>query len=733
MSSIIQGYNYDIFISYRQKDNKHDGWVTDFVNNLRGELESAFKEEIQVYFDINPHDGLLETHDVNESLKEKLKCLIFIPIISRTYCDPKSFAWEHEFMAFLDMASMDEFGLKVKLSNGNVGSRVLPVRIHDLDEDDLRLCESLLGTKLRSIDFVYKSPGVNRPLLMHESKPHENLNHVEYRDQINKVSNSVLEIINSMKRPVEIRRKSTSNESGTKNREKKIKPIFISGSLFLSALIIVLYLVYSSVKPKIPEKSIAVLPFENLSGDPGQEIICSGLADEIIMHLFKIRSFDRVVPLGSVLHYQKANKKFDQIASELNVNYILWGTYRKNGERIKVIVQLVDPQKDSYVWVKEYEENYSATDIILIQSDIALRIASGLEAGVTDAESRYILEKGTTNQEAYELVQQAKYLWNHYSTSNDSLSKFISLAKEAIKLDTNYADAYAWAGIATLITGRFSGTIDMRSVIWDAKSLFTKALGISQSNGLAHLGLAAFNEFTLWDYIQAEKEYQKSIELLPNDPFGILMYSEFLIRRDRRKDSRSWLLKYEKIEGSINGRMMLRSGLLSFRRSQSHKSINTFRRSNGLREYEYIGENFIWLNEYDSALYYYKMAIDSGDKEVKAPRFMSGLALAAHQTGNIKWAHQTINKIIEDCSISPAGNPEYFIGWYYAGTGDADSSILWLEKAFSKRSPEISWLKADPVLASLKNFERYKDLYNKTGHRDYDEYIGKRQKKIAIR
>ncbi len=99
--------------------------LREFVNNLKGELESTFKEEISVYFDINPHDGLLETHDVDESLKEKLKCLIFIPVISRTYCDPKSFAWEHEFKTFVELASTDQFGLKVKLPNGNVASRVL--------------------------------------------------------------------------------------------------------------------------------------------------------------------------------------------------------------------------------------------------------------------------------------------------------------------------------------------------------------------------------------------------------------------------------------------------------------------------------------------------------------------------------------------------------------------------------------------------------------------------------
>ena len=133
MSSLIPGYEYDIFISYRQKDNKYDGWVTEFVDNLKRELEATFKEEISVYFDINPHDGLLETHDVDASLKEKLKCLIFIPIISRTYCDPKSFAWEHEFNTFVESASNDQFGLKVKLPNGNVANRVLPVRIHRRD------------------------------------------------------------------------------------------------------------------------------------------------------------------------------------------------------------------------------------------------------------------------------------------------------------------------------------------------------------------------------------------------------------------------------------------------------------------------------------------------------------------------------------------------------------------------------------------------------------------------
>jgi len=200
MASLIPGYEYDIFISYRQKDNKGDRWVSEFVDALKTELESTFKEEISVYFDINPHDGLLETHDVDASLKDKLKCLIFIPIVSRTYCDSKSFAWQHELIAFNKMAKEDQFGRDIRLAGGNVASRILPVKIHDLDSEDKTLLENELGGVLRSIEFIYKASGVNRPLKPNDERV-ENLNHTYYRDQVNKIANAIKEIICGLKNP----------------------------------------------------------------------------------------------------------------------------------------------------------------------------------------------------------------------------------------------------------------------------------------------------------------------------------------------------------------------------------------------------------------------------------------------------------------------------------------------------------------------------------------------------
>jgi hypothetical protein len=199
MPSLIPGYEYDIFISYRQKDNKGDKWVSRIVDALKTELEATFKEDVSVYFDENPHDRLQETHNVDKSLEGKLKCLIFIPILSQTYCDPNSYAWKYEFLTFLKIAEQDSFGKDVKLRSGNVAGRILPIRIHDIEAEDVKLFEKETGGVLRAMDFVFKTAtGVNRPLLPEDSK-NDNLNKTQYRDQVNKVAGALKEIVLGMR------------------------------------------------------------------------------------------------------------------------------------------------------------------------------------------------------------------------------------------------------------------------------------------------------------------------------------------------------------------------------------------------------------------------------------------------------------------------------------------------------------------------------------------------------
>jgi hypothetical protein len=199
MASIIPGFEYDIFISYRHNDNVYDSWVSEFVEKLRRELVATVKDKLSLFFDENPEDGLMESHHVDDTISSKIKALIFIPIVSQTYCDTKGYAWNKEFMLFNQTASEDIYGREIKLSNGNVASRILPVKIHEIEKEDVRLLEDVLQGVLRSIDFIYHTQGVNRPLRPKDDDLHDNLNNTIYRNQINKVANAIKEIIGGIK------------------------------------------------------------------------------------------------------------------------------------------------------------------------------------------------------------------------------------------------------------------------------------------------------------------------------------------------------------------------------------------------------------------------------------------------------------------------------------------------------------------------------------------------------
>ena len=503
MASLIPGYEYDIFISYRQKDNKHDGWVTEFVDNLKGELESTFKEEISVYFDINPHDGLLETHDVGESLKEKLRCLVFVPIISRTYCDPKAFAWEHEFKAFVEQTSNDQFGLKVKLPNGNVASRVLPIRIYDLDTPDIKLCESVLGGVLRSVDFIYKSAGVNRPLLSKEENPQDNLNHTNYRDQINKVANSIKEIITSIGE--------NEQKSGEVSKEvsepvfiprKSYKNKLITGSIITLALVILgLLFIPKLFQPEEEsEKSIAVLPFRNLGNDTTQLFFSDGFREELLNNLQKVNSFI-VRSRTSSDQYGTTGKSITTIGNELNVNYLVEGSVGHEGNNLKIWVQLIDAKADKHLWSNEYLREMTIDQIFSLQSEIARSIAGELKAVVTPEEIEKIERRPTENLEAYNLYLQGNYFyWKSYDSKdrNDA----IILYEKVIELDPGFAIAYARLAISNLSQYWFYHNRNKETLL-RSKQFIDKAFEIDPDLPEAHLALGMYYYIGYLDYSKA--------------------------------------------------------------------------------------------------------------------------------------------------------------------------------------------------------------------------------------
>ena len=198
MPSLFPEFEYDLFISYRHNDNQFDGWVTEFVEKLNLELRATLKDRVHIYFDQSRGEGLQEHHLVGESLGKKVNAAIFMPIVSRTYCDQESFAWKHEFLEFLSINEEASRSLEVRLAGGNVASRVLPVRIHNLDYEDVYLMENRLRGRLRSIDFVYESGGVDRPLRLKDDDAHQP-GVLIYRNQISKIALAIRDLITGIR------------------------------------------------------------------------------------------------------------------------------------------------------------------------------------------------------------------------------------------------------------------------------------------------------------------------------------------------------------------------------------------------------------------------------------------------------------------------------------------------------------------------------------------------------
>ena len=547
MASLIPGFTYDIFISYRQKDNKGDRWVSEFVEALKIELESTFKEEVSVYFDINPHDGLLETHDVDASLKEKLKCLVFIPVISRTYCDPKSFAWEHEFKAFVESASQDQFGLKINLPNGNVASRVLPVRIHELNISDIKLCESLLGGVLRGVDFVYKSAGVNRPLRASEDHPQDNLNKSYYRDQINKVANALDEIFHSLKNTVSTPGKKENQPEENSaiirteiEKEKRISPFskktLIRFILFLSLLLCAAgaIFIYNSFNRDELKKSVAILPFICPAND--QELISNSdiLTEVALIKLHKVKGLTLRSRI-STYQYRDTKKTLNTIRKELNVSYLVEGSIRKEGDKTIIYIGLLDAKNNRQLWSNEYV--WDNNQIFAMVSEITRNIANGCNAKLSLEELKQIDSDPTKNSAAYLKYISANVIsndaWNLSTTGNilmDSAGfrKAVSDYDNAIKYDSAFASAYARRAIA-MSWGYYVGQFDT-TCFKKCRQDIKKALEIDKDLTDAQIALGFYYYYCDTDYQKALVHFNRASVKDPEN-FQPLFYQAMVYRK----------------------------------------------------------------------------------------------------------------------------------------------------------------------------------------------------------
>ena len=288
-----------------------------------------------------------------------------------------------------------------------------------------------------------------------EDHPHDNINKTYYRDQINKVANAVKEIINSIKKQAQQDGEISKETIKLKTvRSKKLNlKIIIPSFIFLILIVLGYFIIPKLLKPADKtERSIAVLPFKLLSNEPDKQYLADGVMDAILLHLQKFTDL-RVMSRTSVEQYRGTTKTTHVIGQELDVEYLLEGSFQKNGDNVRLIVQLIKAKEESHAWANEYNRNW--IDIFSVQSEVAQTIAKELYTVITPDEKQLTEKIPTKDMIAYDLYLKATDQKDTYRKTHDlsHYLKAVNFYKTALEIDTTFAKAYV--GLAMIYFDRY--------------------------------------------------------------------------------------------------------------------------------------------------------------------------------------------------------------------------------------------------------------------------------------
>jgi len=262
-----------------------------------------------------------------------------------------------------------------------------------------------------------------------------------------------------------------------------------------------------------PNKSIAVLPFDNLSRDPDNAYFCEGVQDEILTRLAKVADL-KVISRTSTQHFKSTPDNLPQIAKQLGVAHILEGSVQKASDQVRVNVQLINALTDAHLWADTYDRKL--TDIFAVESEIAKNIAEALQAKITGSEKNSIAKAPTANPEAYELYLKGRFFWN--KRSGVDLRKAIEFFNQAIAKDPNYALAYAGLADSYLLLPNYGGAATA-DVVPPARAAVTKALELDNSLAEAHASLGLLDTLDL-RLERAITHLERAVQLKPNYATG---------------------------------------------------------------------------------------------------------------------------------------------------------------------------------------------------------------------
>ena len=458
------------------------------------------------------------------------------------------------------------------------------------------------------------------------------------------------------------------------------------------------------------DKSIAVLPFANLSNDPLQEYFSDGITEEIINHLARIEDL-KVISRTSSMNYKNTEKSIREIGRELNVSNILAGSVQKYGDQIRVSAQLINVETDHNLWAETYDRKLS--EIFSIQTDLALNIASTLEATLSELEMAQIEKKPTQNISAYNSYLKALHQFETYS--KEGYYEAISLFQETIEADPNFAVAYGRLALVYVYLASWAGDLPPEEAKQKAVPIAQKALEMNENLYQAHNALALINFWFEWNFEEAEKRFKRGLE---EDPGGAntIFYQQFLINMGRFEEA--LVLGEKALETDpLHFGIYLEMGLSHFflkQYDQSEKILKEGLRLNPsiLDLHNKLGKVYLNTGRYDQAIAQLEKGL--GLSTARPPSMLAYLAIAHTRKGQTEEAHSLLEELKERRSEGEKGIA-YFIAHIYGGLEDERLTLEWLEKAYADHEVELIWLKVEPQFKSLHDNPQFQDLLTRIG------------------
>jgi TolB-like protein/Tfp pilus assembly protein PilF len=433
--------------------------------------------------------------------------------------------------------------------------------------------------------------------------------------------------------------------------------------------------------------SLAVLPLQNLSGDPSEEYFADGMTEELFGRLANIHGL-RVISRTSAMQFKHTRLSVPDIARTLGVDAIVEGSVIQEGRRIRVHAQLIRGATDDHIWAEEYHREYR--NILALQEEVARSIAERIQISLTPQERARLADARMVEPEAHEDYLKGRYYFNQRTP--DALNKSIAHFREAIGRDASYAAAYSGLADAYALLS-FRGAIPSKDALVQAKTAARKAIELDGTLADPHASLAFIAETHEWDWATAEREYQRALELNPGDArvhhwyAGYRMYVGRLdqgiteARRARELDPLSL-----PINNALAGRL-LAAGWVDEALEQLHKTLDMdphFGPAHQTLGWAYLnqGKHADAIREFQQAL-----QLSGGDDT----DVMLDLGFAYATAGKREEARVILTKFkaLQEQGLVPAGSIAILNG----ALGNFNEAFAWLDKAYQERDPQLTYLK----------------------------------------